>query len=169
MLAILITLAFLFNRRVLHPLSQINKAVAAVAKGDLSVRSATANNDEFGELSRTFDAMAIDLVSEIQGSGELQMEMNLFDQLHSATLLAGEDNEVPDFLSARLLAVASSPHCYPDATGEVLKIIDMLPLYDTYAQTGYMGMGVSNVILEGAIRRLEAKRVPSGNGPAETT
>jgi len=66
MLVILITLAILFNRRVLHPLLQLNKAVSAVAKGDLTVRSATNNNDEFGELSRTFDAMAIDLVSEMK-------------------------------------------------------------------------------------------------------
>lgn len=66
MLLILALLAFLFNRRVLQPLSQLNRAVSAVAKGDLTVRSATANNDEFGELSRTFDAMAIDLVADMK-------------------------------------------------------------------------------------------------------
>lgn len=65
-LLILALLAFLINRRVLVPLSQLNNAVHAVAKGDLTVRSATKNNDEFGELSRTFDAMAIDLVFEMQ-------------------------------------------------------------------------------------------------------
>jgi len=95
--------------------------------------------------------------------------MNLFARLHSATLLAGQDSELPDFLSERLLAVASFPHCYPDAGEEILKIIDMLPLYDTYAQTGYMGMGVSNIILEGALRRLEVKRVPSGDDPEKAT
>ncbi len=45
---------------------QLNLAVSAVAQGDLTVRSATANKDEFGELSRTFDAMAIDLVTEMR-------------------------------------------------------------------------------------------------------
>ena len=95
--------------------------------------------------------------------------MDVFARLHSATLLAGQDNELPDFLSERLLAVASFPHCYPDAIEEILKIIDMLPLYDTYAQTGYMGMGVNNVILEGVLRRLEVKRMPSVNSPVEAT
>jgi len=93
--------------------------------------------------------------------------MDLFARLHSATVLAEQDNALPEFLAERLLAVASSPHCYPDAAEEILAIIDMLPLYDTYAQTGYMGMGVNNAILEGALRRLEAKLVPPGNVPAE--
>lgn len=95
--------------------------------------------------------------------------MDVFVRLRSATLLAGQDSELPDFLSERLLAVASSPQCYPDAAEEILKIIDMLPLYDAYAQTGYMGMGVSNGILEGALKRLESKRVSSGSRPKETT
>lgn len=91
--------------------------------------------------------------------------MDVFARLHAATILARQENELPDFLSERLLAVASSPFCYPDAAEEILNIIDMLPQYDTYAQTGYMGMGVNNAILEGALRRLEGKRVPAGNGP----
>ena len=95
--------------------------------------------------------------------------MDLFARLYAATVLAGQDNDLPDFLAERLLAVASSPHCYPDAAEEIQAIIDMLPLYDTYAQTGYMGMGVNNAILEGALRRLEAKRLPTGNCPAEAT
>lgn len=95
--------------------------------------------------------------------------INLFARLHSATALARQDNELPDFLYERLLAVASSPHCYPDASEEILKIIDMLPLYDTYAQTGYMGMGVNNAILEGAIRRLEGKRALAANDPEIAT
>ncbi|MBC7946284.1 MAG: PAS domain S-box protein [Chitinophagaceae bacterium] len=66
MLLILMLLSFLLHRRLLRPLAQLGKAVTAVAKGDLTVRSATASNDEFGELSRTFDAMAIDLVAEMQ-------------------------------------------------------------------------------------------------------
>lgn len=66
MLLILAFLTFIFYRRILCPLTQLNLAVTAVAKGDLTVRSATANKDELGELSRTFDAMAIDLVTEMK-------------------------------------------------------------------------------------------------------
>ena len=95
--------------------------------------------------------------------------MDVFTRLHAATVLARQDNDLPDFLAERLLAVASSPHCYPDAAEEILTIIDMLPEYDTYAQTGYMGMGVNNAILEGALRQIEAKRLPLGNSPVEAT
>ena len=52
--------------RVLRPLSKLHQAVLAAAKGDLSMRCATTTNDEFGELSRAFDAMAVDIVSELR-------------------------------------------------------------------------------------------------------
>ena len=81
-----------------------------------------------------------------------------FRLLREATRQAQTECELPDFLAARLLAVADAPEQYPDAEPEVRELLDMLPLYDTYAQTGYMGMGVSNLILEGAIARLEKKR-----------
>ena len=66
MLLILAQITFLLNARVLTPLSKLLLAVRATARGDLTVRSATGTHDEFGELSDTFDAMAIDLVSELQ-------------------------------------------------------------------------------------------------------
>ena len=66
MLFIPALLSFIFNRRVLCPLVKLNQAVSAVAKGDLTVRSATEHNDELGDLSRTLDAMAIVLVNEMK-------------------------------------------------------------------------------------------------------
>jgi len=65
-LLILVVLSLILVRRVLRPLSTLHRAVQAVAKGDLTVRSATTASDEFGELSRTFDAMAVDLVTELR-------------------------------------------------------------------------------------------------------
>ncbi|MEI6297216.1 MAG: HAMP domain-containing protein [bacterium] len=59
-------LSFIFNRRVLCPLVKLNQAVSVVAKGDLTVRSATEHNDELGDLSRTLDAIAIVLVNEMK-------------------------------------------------------------------------------------------------------
>ena len=38
---------------------------------------------------------------------------------------------------------------------EIEALTEQVGLYDTYGQTGYIGMGVSNDILEGTIRRLE--------------
>jgi len=84
--------------------------------------------------------------------------MDSFAELREATLRAQVECELPDFLAERLLAAASHPELYPDAGAEVRALLEMLPLYDTYGQTGYIGMGVSNGILEGAIRRLEKKR-----------
>lgn len=86
--------------------------------------------------------------------------MDLFVRLRQATLLAAAENELPDFLAARLLAIADHPDSHANAGAEIERLIEMLPLYDTYGQTGYIGMGVSNLILEGAIRRVEAQRVP---------
>ncbi|MSM39799.1 MAG: hypothetical protein GJT30_09310 [Geobacter sp.] len=83
--------------------------------------------------------------------------MNLFARLRSETLRAVEENELPDHLAVRLLALADLPDCSHDADDEILRLIEMLPLYDTYAQCGYVGMGVSNCIIEAAIRRLEEK------------
>jgi len=85
--------------------------------------------------------------------------MDLFVRLREATLQAQQDCELPDAFAARLLAVAEQPHLYPQADVEITALLDMLPDYDTYAQTGYMGMGVSDGILDGAIRRLERRRI----------
>jgi len=85
--------------------------------------------------------------------------MDIFAQLRKETILAGQENELPDFLAEQLLSIADNPHLYPDACEDILKIVDMLPLYDTYGQTGYIGMGVSNLILEMAIRRVELKNI----------
>jgi two-component system sensor histidine kinase BaeS len=48
--------------RLVRPLTQLEKAAAAVARGDLGRRSGMAGrSDEFGQLGRTFDSMAAEL------------------------------------------------------------------------------------------------------------
>ena len=84
--------------------------------------------------------------------------MDLFALLREATVRAQSERDLPDFLAERLLAVVDRPELYPEAEAEMLTLLDMLPDYDTYGQTGYIGMGVSNGILEGALRRLEGQR-----------
>ena len=85
--------------------------------------------------------------------------MDLFAQLRKETILAGKENELPDFLAEQLFSIADNPQLYPDSYEEIQQVIDMLPLYDTYGQTGYIGMGVSHLILEAAIRRVERKKI----------
>ncbi len=63
---ILLFISMLIYRRVLQPLSNLHQAVQAAARGDLTERCAITTNDEFGAFSRTFDAMAVDLVSELR-------------------------------------------------------------------------------------------------------
>jgi hypothetical protein len=84
--------------------------------------------------------------------------MDLFALLRAATVRAQSECDLPDCLAQRVLAVADNPELYPQAEAEIRALLDMLPDYDTYGQTGYMGMGVSNIILDGALRRLERKR-----------
>jgi diguanylate cyclase (GGDEF)-like protein/PAS domain S-box-containing protein len=49
-------------RRVLRPLSVLEHAAAAVARGDLTVRCASTAQDELGRVTRGFDAMTLALV-----------------------------------------------------------------------------------------------------------
>jgi hypothetical protein len=79
--------------------------------------------------------------------------LNLFDLLRQETITAQREADLPDFLARRIFALADNPHRYPPEA--ISALIEQLRLYDTYAQTGYMGMGVNNAILEGSIRRLE--------------
>lgn len=66
LLIVLAGMAYLLFRRVLRPLSQLSDAVRAVSNGDLSVRTSTARQDEIGEVSRIFDALALDLVGQLR-------------------------------------------------------------------------------------------------------
>ncbi len=66
MLIMLSLIAALLMARVLRPLSTLQRAVHAVAQGDISIRCATGTNDEFGQLSHDFDAMAVDLVAKLR-------------------------------------------------------------------------------------------------------
>lgn len=88
--------------------------------------------------------------------------MDIFDELRRGTARAQDENDLPDYLAERLLRIADQPGRYRQLGAQVADLAAQVGLYDTYAQTGYMGMGVNNVVLEGAIRRLE---MASGASP----
>ena len=90
---LLCMLSILLSRRVLAPLSRLNEAVAAVARGDLSVRTATTRMDEIGEVSRTFDAMALDLVSQLRQEVAVRRHAEFELSAQSARLQAILDAE----------------------------------------------------------------------------
>jgi hypothetical protein len=81
--------------------------------------------------------------------------MEHLDRLHAATVLAQQVDELPDFLAERIFSVACRLQGQEILQAEIEALIEQVGLYDTYGQTGYIGMGVSNDILEGTIRRLE--------------
>jgi len=83
--------------------------------------------------------------------------MDVFDQLRRVTEQARTENDLPDFLAERLCRIAQQREILGSHTAEIADLAQQVEQYDTYAQTGYMGMGVNNVILEGAVRRIEEK------------
>lgn len=101
-LVLLVVLSVLLRRRVLQPLARLQTSVRAVAKGDLTVRSASTANDELGELSRTFDAMAVDLVAELRkevaerkaAEAEQQRLLELVERDHRAMVSTLEDQQL---------------------------------------------------------------------------
>ncbi len=93
--------------------------------------------------------------------------MELIDRLNKATLTAQQENDLPDSFAVRIDAIAGQLQEHPRLQGDVEKLIEQLTLYDTYAQTGYIGMGVNNVILEATLERIEHKLLGSIKGTEE--
>ena len=81
--------------------------------------------------------------------------MEHLDKLHAATVLAQQVDDLPDFLAQRIFAIIYRLQGREAMRAEIEALTEQVGLYDTYGQTGYIGMGVSNDILEGTIRRLE--------------
>jgi stress response protein YsnF len=81
--------------------------------------------------------------------------MKHLDKLHAATVLAQQVDDLPDFLAQRIFAIVYRLQGREVMRAEIEALTEQVALYDTYGQTGYIGMGVSNDILEGTIRRLE--------------
>jgi len=81
--------------------------------------------------------------------------MEHLDKLHAATVLAQQVDDLPDFLAQRIFAIVYRLQGREAMRAEIVALTEQVGLYDTYGQTGYIGMGVSNDILEGTIRRLE--------------
>lgn len=92
--------------------------------------------------------------------------MDLINRLQMATLVAQQEDDLPDLLAARILVIAETLPAHLSLQDEVDELIEQLALYDTYAQTGYIGMGVNNYILEATISRLE-KRLQENSLPTE--
>ena len=66
MMLMLLASAVMVLRRVLLPMQRLDQAATAIRRGDMSFRLNNAAQDEFGELSREFDAMTAALIASDQ-------------------------------------------------------------------------------------------------------
>lgn len=94
--------------------------------------------------------------------------MDVFERLRKAAVLAGVENDLPDFLAERIFAIADRPEHYRHLESEIADLADQLPLYDTYGQTGYLGMGLNDIVLGETLKRLEERgvRKDEDSGPS---
>jgi hypothetical protein len=81
--------------------------------------------------------------------------MTAFEKLQSVTETAQNGQDLPDFLAKRIFRIIENQDRYHASKAEIDDLAEMVANYDTYGQTGYLGMGVNNVILEKALNRLK--------------
>ena len=82
--------------------------------------------------------------------------MDLFDHLKHVTLRAQLEADLPDYLAARVMAIAEDPDRYRHQQEALEELAKQVGAYDTFGQTGYIGMGVDHLILESSLDRIEA-------------
>jgi len=81
--------------------------------------------------------------------------MEIVERLCTATRHAQQADDLPDYLAARIFAIADLLPAVQHDCSSVEKLIGQVELYDTYGQTGYLGMGVNHSILEKTIQQIE--------------
>ena len=83
--------------------------------------------------------------------------MDIVETLRMVTRNAQQEDDLPDFLAARIFSISDQLPIGQQETTSIEKLIEQLKLYDTYGQTGYLGMGVNHLILEKTINQIEEK------------
>lgn len=82
--------------------------------------------------------------------------MKQFERLRQVTDSAQRQQELPDPLAQRILMIAESLE-QGALVADIDVLIEQISLYDTYGQTGYLGMGVNHVILTKTIEQIEQR------------
>ena len=80
--------------------------------------------------------------------------MPVFERLREATEAASEGQELPDYLALQIFHIIENREKFVGIDKEISLLVEQVTNYDTYGQTGYLGMGVNNIILEKTLRRL---------------
>ena len=83
--------------------------------------------------------------------------MSIFERLETALHQAREEQDLPDYLALDVERILLQRDKLDKRTKELEELTRMLELYDTYGQTGYLGMGVDSAILQGALKKLHTE------------
>lgn len=81
--------------------------------------------------------------------------MTIFEKLQSVTETAQNEQDLPNYLAERIFRLIENQDRFNVRNSEMEDLVDKVTNYDTYGQTGYLGMGINSVILEKALNRLE--------------
>ena len=74
--------------------------------------------------------------------------MTVFDRLRAAMEIAQAEQDLPDFLAEDIQTILQRQKNFASWEKELEDLVEKITLYDTYGQTGYLGMGVNNTILQ---------------------
>ena len=83
--------------------------------------------------------------------------MDQIGELLRVTRVAREQQDLPDFIAHRIEHLASGLDLTMVSRVDVAELIDQIADYDTYGQTGYLGMGINHVILTATLDRIFAQ------------
>ena len=81
--------------------------------------------------------------------------MTIFEKLQSVTETAKNEQDLPNFMAERIYRLIENQDRFNARNSEMEDLVDKVTNYDTYGQTGYLGMGINSVILEKTLNRLE--------------
>ncbi len=84
--------------------------------------------------------------------------MTVFDRLSDALEKAQAEQDLPDFIAQEISTVLQRRKDFAGRENELEELAEQISLYDTYGQTGYLGMGVNHVILQKTLDRLLKQR-----------
>jgi hypothetical protein len=79
--------------------------------------------------------------------------MNVFERLGAAVETAQAEQDLPDYLARDILTILQRQEDFTGREDELEQLVEKVTLYDTYGQTGYLGMGVNNTILQKALEK----------------
>ncbi|SNB47165.1 GSU3529 family protein [Geobacter sp. DSM 9736] len=80
--------------------------------------------------------------------------MTVFDRLREAMETAQAEQDLPDCLARDISAILLRQKEFEGRENELNELVEKVIMYDTYGQTGYLGMGVNNVVLQKTLEKL---------------